>query len=50
MTTNINTHQLSHCTYSLSYHFVFVTKYCRRCLTNLMLKRLHEIVTDFIDG
>jgi len=39
-----NIQKLYHCTYSLSYHFVFVTKYRRKCLTDAMLARLEEIV------
>lgn len=36
--------RLYHCSYALSYHFVFVTKYRRRCLSKAMLDRLREIV------
>jgi putative transposase len=36
--------KLFHCSYALSYHFVFVTKYRRRCLTPAMRRRLREIV------
>ena len=35
--------KLNHCTFVLSYHFVFVTKYRRNCFTAAMLDRLHEI-------
>lgn len=48
--TNVNVNKLYHCTYALSYHFVFVTKYRRRCLTALMLERLNEIVTALVSG
>lgn len=41
----ININKLFHCTYALSYHFVFVTKYRRRCLTPEMLDRLREITS-----
>lgn len=34
---------LFHCAYALSYHFVFVTKYRRRCLTGPMLDHLREV-------
>lgn len=34
---------LFHCTYSLQYHLVIVTKYRRRCLTAPMLAQLKEI-------
>jgi putative transposase len=43
---NVNLHRLHHCTYSLSYHFVFVTKYRRKCLTAEMIRRLQEIITN----
>ena len=36
--------KLYHCSYSLSYHFVFVTKYRRKCFTGAMLTRLEEVV------
>lgn len=42
----VNIHKLYHCTYALSYHFVFVTKYRRKCFTGPMLDRLREIVDD----
>jgi REP-associated tyrosine transposase len=35
--------KLNHCTFLLSYHFVFVTKYRRKCLTAPMLDRLRDI-------
>jgi putative transposase len=41
---DINTKKLYHCTYALSYHFVFVTKYRLKCFTGPMLDRLREIV------
>ena len=41
----VNIKRLFHCTYALSYHFVFVTKYRHRCLTDAMLTRLGEIVS-----
>ena len=37
-------HKLFHCCYALSYHFVFVTKYRRKCFIGAMLERLREIV------
>lgn len=40
----VNVRKLYHCAYVLSYHFVFVTKYRRRCLSARMLDRLREIV------
>jgi putative transposase len=48
--SNVNIYKLYHCTYALSYHFVFVTKYRRKCLTNEMLDRLKEIVTNLCDS
>lgn len=36
--------KLYHCSYALSYHFVFVTKYRRQCFTGAMLARLEEVV------
>lgn len=48
--TDVNVNKLYHCTYALSYHFVFVTKYRRRCLTAPMLERLNEIVTALVSG
>jgi len=43
---NINIIKQHHCVYALSYHFVFVTKYRRKCLTRPMLKRLRHILSD----
>lgn len=43
-------HKLHHCTYALSYHFVFVTKYRRRCLSAAMLDRLKVILTELCSG
>lgn len=37
-------YKLFHCSYALSYQFVFVTKYRRQCFTGAMLERLREIV------
>ena len=34
---------LYHCTYSLTYHLVLVTKYCYQVITSLMLARLQAI-------
>lgn len=48
--SEVNVNKLFHCTYALSYHFVFVTKYRRRCLTEPMLDRLKEVITDLVDG
>lgn len=42
--------KLHHCTFTLSYHFVFVTKYRRPCLTSAMLTRLREIVDDLCES
>ena len=42
----VNPRKLYHCTYALSYHFVFVTKYRRCCLDAAMLDRLKEIVAS----
>ena len=33
-----------HCVYKLTYHFVLVTKYRKKCLSNEMLNRLEEII------
>jgi putative transposase len=41
-------YKLHHCTYSLSYHFVFVTKDRRCCLTAPMLERLKEIIHELV--
>lgn len=46
----VKPNKLYHCTYLLSYHFVFVTKYRRRCLTPAMLERLREIVAEMVSG
>lgn len=46
----VNINKLFHCTYSLSYHFVFVTKYRRACLTAELLERLKVLVTDLVSG
>lgn len=46
----VKINKLFHCTYSLSYHFVFVTKYRRACLTAEMLERLKSIVIDLVSG
>lgn len=37
---------LYHCTFSLNYHLVMVTKYRRRCITAPMLERLRLICTE----
>jgi putative transposase len=37
---------LYHCTFNLNYHLVLVTKYRRKCITAMMLKRLHRICQD----
>lgn len=37
-------HKLYHCSHSLGYHFVFVTKYRRKRFTGAMLGRLKEVV------
>ena len=37
-------YKLFHCSYALSYQFVFVTQYRRKCFTGPMLERLREIV------
>ena len=36
--------KLFHCSYALSYQFVFVTKYRRKCFTGAMIEPLREIV------
>lgn len=41
--------KLYHCSYSLSYHFVFVTKYRRKCFTGAMLDRLKEVVAKLCE-
>jgi len=46
---NVNINKLFHCTYALSYHFVFVTKYRRRCLTAEILKALEENIERLTD-
>jgi putative transposase len=46
----VNMHKLYHCTYAISYHFVFVTKYRRKCLTGAMLTRLREIVANLCES
>lgn len=46
----VNIQKLNHCTFALSYHFVFVTKYRRKCLTGAMLDRLREIVTRLCES
>ena len=38
--SEVKVHKLYHCAFALSYHFVFVTKYRRRCLTPAMLDDL----------
>jgi len=47
---NVNVSKLFHCTYSLSYHFVFVTKYRRKCFTGPMIDRLREIVGNLCES
>lgn len=42
----VKPNKLHHCTFLLSYHFVFVTKYRRECLTGEMLIRLKEIIAE----
>ena len=46
----VNIRKLFHCTYALSYHFVFVTKYRRKCLSGPMLDQLREIVTNLCES
>ena len=46
----VKLNKLYHCTFLLSYHFVFVTRYRRMCLTGTMLERLNKIVTDLYDS
>jgi len=46
---NVNIRKLNHCTFLLSYHFVFVTKYRRKCLTGPMLDRLREIAAKLCE-
>ena len=46
----VNIQKLFHCTYSLNYHFVFVTKYRRRCLTKAMLEQIQEIVAHLCNA
>jgi putative transposase len=41
----VRVNKLYHCSYSLSYHFVFVTKYRRKCLSAAMLDRLQDVVS-----
>ena len=41
--------KLYHWSYSLSYHFVFVTKYRRKCFTRAMLDRLKEVVAKLCE-
>lgn len=45
----MHVNKLYHCSYSLSYHFVFVTKYRRKCFTAAMLDRLKEVVWKLRD-
>lgn len=42
--------KLFHCTYILSYHFVFVTKDRCQCLTDEMIERLRSIITGLTEG
>lgn len=46
----VKPNKLHHCTFLLSYHFVFVTKCRRKVLTALMLDRLREIVGSLCDS
>jgi putative transposase len=41
--------KLYHCSYSLRYHFVFVTKYRRKCFNGAMLDRLKGVVAKLCD-
>lgn len=47
---NVNVNKLYHCTFLLSYHFFFVTKYRQKCLTGAMLERLNQIITDLCES
>ncbi|MDA8383969.1 MAG: IS200/IS605 family transposase [Betaproteobacteria bacterium] len=47
---SVHINKLHHCTFARSYHFVFVTKYRRKCLTAEMLDRLKQIVTDLCES
>lgn len=44
VTNTMRVNKLYHCSYSLSYHFVFVTKYRHKCFTGAMLDRFREVV------
>lgn len=46
----VKPNKLYHCTFALSYHFVFVTKYRRKCLTAEMLDRLKKIVLGLCES
>jgi putative transposase len=46
----VNPRKLNHCTFILSYHFVFVTKYRRKCLTAAMIDKLREIAGKLCDN
>jgi len=45
----VRVNKLDHCSYSLSCHFVFVTKYRRKCFTGPMLDRLKAIAANLCD-
>lgn len=47
--SQVNIRKLNHCTFTLSYHFVFVTKYRRKCFNKAMLDRLHTIAEKLCD-
>jgi len=42
----VNVYKLNHCTFALSYHFVFVTKYRQACLTAEMHEALRDIAVN----
>ncbi len=43
MSTSQDLKALYHCVYNLNYHLVLVTKYRKRCISNVILKRLQAI-------
>lgn len=50
MRTKQELSKLNHCSYSLHFHLVLVTKYRRKCITPTMLTRLEEIARDRCAG
>lgn len=46
----VKTKKLFHCTYALSYHFVFVSKYRKKCFSGEMLESMEKTFARLLEG